>query len=112
MFTGIDDGERETVIDLKFRPGMAEGWIGNLVAAGGHDVPVKGAYTEKNQAAREGWRWNGSGMAGRYDETSQISVIVNGNNINSTAFNDMSGAQMQNMRGALQSMGTGNAGPH
>ena len=110
MFTGIDDGERETVIDLKFRPGMAEGWIGNLVAAGGHDVPAKGTYTGKNQAAKEGWRWNASGMTGRYDETSQISVIVNGNNINSTAFNDMSGAQMQNMRGALQSMGTGNAG--
>ena len=39
MFTGIDDGEEETIIDLKLRPGMAEGWFGNVMAGGGHDVP-------------------------------------------------------------------------
>ena len=32
MFTGIDDGEEETVIDLKLRPGMAKGWFGNVMA--------------------------------------------------------------------------------
>ena len=31
MFTGIDDGEEETIIDLKLRPGMAKGWFGNVM---------------------------------------------------------------------------------
>ena len=38
MFTGIDDGEEETVIDLKLRPGMAQGWFGNIMGGGGHDL--------------------------------------------------------------------------
>ena len=32
MFTGIDDGEEETVIDLSMRPGMMQGWFGNVMA--------------------------------------------------------------------------------
>lgn len=43
LFTGIDDGEEETIIDLKLRPGMAEGWFGNIMGGGGHDVPGAGS---------------------------------------------------------------------
>ena len=43
LFTGIDDGEEETVIDLSLKPGMMEGWFGNLMAGGGHDVPGAGS---------------------------------------------------------------------
>ena len=109
MFTGIDDGERETVIDLKFRPGMKEGWIGNLAGAGGHDLPQKGTYQGK-EALDEGWRWNGSAMTGRFSDKSQISLILNGNNVNTTAFDDMSGSMMQSMRGSIRRMGSGHAG--
>lgn len=38
MFTGIDDGEEETIIDLQLRPGMAQGWFGNIMGGGGHDI--------------------------------------------------------------------------
>ena len=39
-FTGIDDGEEETVIDLNIKPGMMKGLFGNVMAGAGHDVPA------------------------------------------------------------------------
>ena len=38
-FTGIDDGEEETVIDLSVKPGMMKGMFGNIMAGAGHDIP-------------------------------------------------------------------------
>ena len=81
-FTGIDDGNEETVIDLSVKPGMMDGWFGNLMAGGGHDIPDKGYYAGSNTPAKDGWRYQGAGMAARYTKNSQISFIVNGNNTN------------------------------
>ncbi len=103
LFTGIDDGEEETVIDLSLRPGMMEGWFGNLMAGGGHDVP--GAGSDMND-----WRYQGAAMVGRFTESSQISVILNGNNTNNRGFNDMAGSMMQGMRGGGGGMGRGMGG--
>ena len=102
MFTGIDDGEEETVIDLKLRPGMAKGWFGNVMAGGGHDVP--GAGSDMND-----WRYQGAAMIGRFTDDSQISIILNGNNTNNRGFNDVAGSMMQNMRGS-RGMGQGMGG--
>ena len=108
-FTGIDDGEEETVIDLSIRPGMLNGWFGNVMAGGGHDVPDKGYYTSENTALENGWRYQGAGMIGRFTEDSQISVILNGNNTNNRGFNDLAGSMMQTMRGG-RGMGGGTGG--
>ena len=102
MFTGIDDGEEETIIDLKLRPGMAEGWFGNVMAGGGHDVP--GAGSDMND-----WRYQGAAMIGRFTEKSQLSIILNGNNTNNRGFNDVAGSMMGNMRGG-RGMGRGQGG--
>ena len=102
MFTGIDDGEEETIIDLKLRPGMAEGWFGNVMAGGGHDVP--GGGSDMND-----WRYQGAAMIGRFSDKSQISIILNGNNTNNRGFNDVAGSMMQNMRGD-RGMGRGMGG--
>ena len=102
MFTGIDDGDEETVIDLKLRPGMAEGWFGNVMGGGGHDVPGKGS--DMND-----WRYQGAAMIGRFTDKSQISIILNGNNTNNRGFNDVAGSMMQNMRGS-RGMGRGMGG--
>lgn len=108
-FTGIDDGNEETVIDLSVKPGMMDGWFGNLMAGGGHDMPDKGYYTGGRTASKDGWRYQGAGMAGRYTKNSQISIILNGNNTNNRGFNDMSGSMMQGMRGG-RGMGRGTGG--
>lgn len=102
LFTGIDDGEHETVIDLSMRPGMMKGWFGNVMGGGGHDVP--GAGSDMND-----WRYQGAAMMGRFTDKSQISVILNGNNTNNRGFNDMAGSMMQGMRGG-GGMGRGMGG--
>lgn len=102
MFTGIDDGEEETIIDLTMRPGMMKGWFGNVMAGGGHDVP--GAGSDMND-----WRYQGAAMVGNFSDKSQISLILNGNNTNNRGFNDMSGSMMQGMRGG-RGMGRGRGG--
>ncbi|MBE6227951.1 MAG: hypothetical protein E7120_03650 [Bacteroidales bacterium] len=102
MFTGIDDGEEETVIDLSLRPGMMKGWFGNVMGGGGHDVP--GGGSDMND-----WRYQGAAMVGRFTDKSQISIILNGNNTNNRGFNDMAGSMMQGMRGG-GGMGRGMGG--
>ena len=94
-FTGIDDGEEEHVIDLSIKPGMMDGWFGNLMAGGGHDVPDAGYYTGGSTPAEDGWRYQGAGMIGRFSKNSQISIILNANNTNNRGFNDMSSSMMQ-----------------
>ena len=91
-FTGIDDGEEETVIDLTVQRGMMNGVFGNAMAGGGHDLPSKDGTVND-------WRWQGAFMGGRFTETSQISIIANANNTNNRGFNDLSGNMMGNMMG-------------
>ena len=100
MFTGIDDGEEETIIDLKLRPGMAQGWFGNIMGGGGHDVP--GAGSTMNDP-----RYQGAAMIGRFTDKSQISIILNANNTNNRGFNDVAGSMMQGMRGGMGMGGRG-----
>ena len=94
QFTGIDDGDEETVIDLSVKPGMMDGWFGNVMAGGGHDL------RQNNSGDAGDWRYQAAGMAGRFSKNSQISIIVNGNNTNNRGFNDIAGTMMQTMRGA------------
>ena len=105
LFTGIDDGEEETIIDLTMRPGMMKGWFGNVMAGGGHDVPGQGS--DMND-----WRYQGAAMVGRFTDKSQISLILNANNTNNRGFNDMAGSMMRNMRGGGGGMGRGGMGGH
>ncbi len=99
QFTGIDDGEEETVIDLSLKPGMMKGWFGNVSAGGGHDL---------QQGWDGDWRWQGAAMIGRFTDKSQLSIILNGNNTNNRGFNDMAGSMMRSMRSG--GMGGGRGG--
>jgi len=92
IFTGIDDGEEETIIDLNIKKGMINGWFGNVMGGGGHDIP-----SDLNNM--NDWRWQGAGFVGNFTDKSQISVILNANNTNNRGFNDMAGSMMGNMRG-------------
>lgn len=109
QFTGIDDGEEETVIDLSIKPGMMDGWFGNAMAGGGHDMPDKGFYNSGSPWYKEGWRYQGAMMAGRFSKNSQLSVILNYNNTNNRGFNDVAGGMMQTMRGS-RGFGRGTGG--
>ena len=104
-FTGIDDGEEETVIDLSVKRGMMNGVIGNAMAGGGHDIPSAPlAFNDGD------WRWQTAFMGGKFTEDSQLSIILNGNNTNNRGFNDMSGSMMNSMMGGGGGMGRGQGG--
>ena len=103
MFTGIDDGEEETIIDLSIRPGMMNGVFGNIMGGGGKDLPSP-------QNTMNDFRYQGAAMVGRFTDKSQISVILNANNTNNRGFNDVAGGMMQGMRGGGMGRGTGGFG--
>ena len=85
-FTGIDDGQEETVIDLSIQEGMMNGLFGNVMGGGGHDWPKGGSITDGD------WRYQGAAFAGRFTDKSQLSVILNANNTNNRGFNDLAGS--------------------
>ena len=101
-FTGIDDGEEETVIDLSIKPGMMKGTFGNLMAGGGHDVPSTDVDGD--------WRYQGAAFVGKFTDKTQLSIIANGNNTNNRGFNDLAGSMMGNMRGGGGGFGGGGGG--
>ena len=106
-FTGIDDGQEETIIDLSVYKGMMNGWFGNIMAGGGHDAPEKGYYNLEHKFMDEGWRYQGAGIVGNFRENSQISIILNANNTNNRGFNDLAGGMMRGMRGGMGRGGFG-----
>lgn len=97
-FTGIDDGEEETVIDLTVQKGMMNGLFGNVMAGAGHDIP---------SVATGDYRWQTSLMTGKFTEKTQISIIGNANNTNNRGFNDFSSSMMGGMMGGGGMMGRG-----
>lgn len=105
-FTGIEDGNDETVIDLSVQKGMMNGLIGNAVLGGGHDYPSQN-YIDSYGTGD--YRYQGSLFLGSFNEKGNISVIMNGNNTNNRGFNDMAGNMMGGMRGG-RGMGGGFGG--
>ena len=104
-FTGIDDGEEETVLDLGIKKGMMNGWLGNFSGGGGMDVRGKGV---DGQAADNDFRYQGSGLAANFKENSQIAMIGNINNTNNRGFQDMMASTMGGMRGGGMRGGNNN----
>jgi len=101
-FTGIDDGEHETVIDLNIKPGMMKGTFGNIMLGGGHDVP--------SSAGKGDFRFQGAGFGGKFTKKQQISAVLNANNTNNRGFNDFSSSMMDNMRGGQGGRGRNQGG--
>ena len=105
-FTGIDDGNDETVIDLSVKRGMMKGVFGNIMAGGGHDLTPE-ALKKDTWKEADYWRYQGAAMVGRFTDKSQLSFIANGNNTNNRGFNDLSGSMMSAMRGGSGGGGGG-----
>lgn len=88
--TGIDDGERRKVINLKLKPKMRRGWFGNMAGAWG-----EGSHIDD--------RYEANGMLGYFRGNYQNAIIANSNNTNNTGFGDlgdrvMSGSSMRGNR--------------
>ena len=98
-FTGIDDVNDETIIDLSVQKSMMNGIFGNITGGVGHDIRSK--ENDMND-----WRFTGNGMVGRFTDSSQISIIGNGNNgAGGMGFTNMGGNMMGQMMGGGRGMG-------
>ena len=109
QFTGIDDGNEETVIDLSIMPNMMDGLFGNTMVGGGHDWK-KSESGESIKSDNGDARYQGAAFIGKFTKKTQLSVILNANNTNNRGFNDLAGSMMQGMRGGGGGMGRGQGG--
>lgn len=80
--TGIDDGEEETVINLKVKKDMNDGWFGNL--SGGYGINDK---------------YNGSFIINNFHNGNQITLLGGMNNINENGFTDRAQGRFRNFGG-------------
>lgn len=102
QFTGIDDGEEETIIDLSVKPGMMNGTFGNASAGAGHDVPTTSVQGD--------YRYQTAAFAGKFTDKTQLAFILNANNTNDRGFRDISGNMMGAIRGGGMGRGQGGWG--
>jgi len=94
-FTGIDDGEEETVLDLTVQQGMMDGLIGNILAGAGHDIPASSTDGSSFQGTNyDDYRFQTNGFIGKFSQDTQFSILLNANNANNRGFNDRSGGRM------------------
>ena len=88
--TGIDDGEEETVLDLKVKKGMNQGWIGNLDAGGGTE--------DRYSVSANINRFSSSG-----GNSNQFSLIGRTNNVNNQRFGGGGGPMWRRNNGLTTS---------
>lgn len=84
--TGVDDGEEETVINLTIKPGMKQGWFGEI--QGGY------GYSQANPH-----RYQGGAMINYIRDDDQFTLILNSNNVNSMGFTDQGGNRFRRFGG-------------
>lgn len=78
-FTGIDDGQEETILDLQIHSGMMKGLMGNLNLGLGHDLPSESTKYDD-------YRFADNAMLARFTDGNQIALIANANNANNEGF--------------------------
>ena len=78
--SGIQDGNREKVLDVALKKEYEKGWFGNVGLKGGTTLGEK----EGVDALRDnrGVLWGGNALVSAYSEKDQVTVIANGQNTN------------------------------
>lgn len=88
--TGIDDGEDEVVLDIKFKKGKNKGWFGNANLAGGTDE-----------------RYSGKLMLNSFTDRSRYSLIASANNVADKNFSSGAKANWKQNRGVTAAQNVG-----
>jgi len=86
--TGFDDGEEEAVLNLTVKPGMKQGWFGN----------VYGGYGSED-------RYEANAMVNRFYDNDQFTFMGGANNTNNMGMSDLSSAMFSGMGGGRRSGG-------
>ena len=80
--SGIQDGNREKVLDVALKKEYEKGWFGNVGLKGGTTLGEK----EGDDVLRDdrGLLYNANALVSAYSEKDQLTVIANGQNINNS----------------------------
>ena len=78
--SGIQDGQREKVLDVALKKEYEKGWFGNAGLKGGATIDAK----KDDEPLRDdrGLLYNGNALVSAYSEKDQVTFIANGQNIN------------------------------
>ena len=77
--TGIQDGEREKVLDVALKKEYEQGWFGNVGVKGGTTVGSKDAPDDLRDD--RGMLYAANALVSAYSEKDQATVVANGQNI-------------------------------
>ena len=78
--SGIQDGNREKVLDVALKKEYEKGWFGNVGLKGGTTLGKKNDDNPLRDS--RGLLWSGNALVSAYTEKDQVTVIANGQNIN------------------------------
>ncbi len=81
--SGIQDGNREKVLDVALKKEYEKGWFGNVGLKGGATLGKKG---DEDLRDNRGFLYNGNVLASAYSEKDQITLIGNVQNIDDSGF--------------------------
>ena len=101
--TGVQDGNRETVLDVALKKEYQEGWFGNVGVKGGTTLIPE----NENDAMRDdrGLLYSLNVLASAYTEKDQVTFIADGQNINESnsavVFIDEDGERQHSGSGGL-----------
>ena len=77
--SGIQDGDKERVLDVGLKKEYEKGWFGNLGVKGGTTL---GDKADENPLRDDrGFLWGGDALVSAYTEKDQVTVIANAQNV-------------------------------
>ncbi|MBP5333762.1 MAG: outer membrane beta-barrel protein [Bacteroidales bacterium] len=76
--SGLQDGQREKVLDVALKKEYEKGWFGNAGFKGGSTLGENDDILRDNR----GFLWSANALVSAYSEKDQVTVIANGQNIN------------------------------
>lgn len=98
LLTGVDDGERETIINITLKKSMKNGWFGNVTAGAGNELSGVNDLSP---------RYSTNGMVTRFKNDDSYVLVGSSNNINNQGFTDNGNAVKANKRGNNTNNGRG-----
>lgn len=78
--SGIQDGNREKVLDVGLKKEYEDGWFGNVGLSGGTTTDKKNKPLRDNR----GFLYNGNALVSAYSKKDQVTFIANGLNVDNS----------------------------
>lgn len=77
-FSGIQDAEKQKVMNIELKEEYKKGWFGNMKLGAGRSIPGK---KDNEFLESKDFLYNGNGMLSVYGEKTQVTAIAGANNV-------------------------------